>query len=516
MISEPMARLTAVTVAVLMAVVFAVVYVTSNPGLSGTSVEAEFEDAFPLLEGMNVRIDGAIAGTVRTIEVNERGNADVVLQLNEGTRPPRADASAAIRQQDITGDSYIALEPGNDPEPLGDRVIGTDRTVVAPRFDDLLNSVGPTEREALRLILIQTAVALDRRGEDLNEAALTLRPALAEANDALAEVGSQNRALRSLIADSQRVSGQIADRNEQLARSIDSLAVTLEATASVPASLDEALARLPATAERARSTLGELESMAERARPAAAELREAGPLLAASIDRLGPFLEDSAATLDTLTPTLVLSRKLLVAARPSIEVAADRIVTAPFSLAGGVGDLLKSLIGSRSVLELLFGADDYGEGPGRRDDVGLGAIAVERGDQSGYPAGTDPDRRFVRAVGVMTCESFGLKIAPGCLLDALTAARRSDRGLSEGIGGQLRDVGEARSQGHGGAGGGDGPPGGSEPAPGGHGGPGSGGKPGLPDLRGPDALPPLPDLPPTPELPGPGPLGDLFDYLVGQ
>ena len=516
MISEPMARLTAVTVAVLMAVVFAVVYVTSNPGLSGTSVEAEFEDAFPLLEGMNVRIDGAIAGTVRTIEVNERGNADVVLQLNEGTRPPRADASAAIRQQDITGDSYIALEPGNDPEPLGDRVIGTDRTLVAPRFDDLLNSVGPTEREALRLILIQTAVALDRRGEDLNEAALTLLPALTEANDALAEVGSQNRALRSLITDSQRVSGQIADRNEQLAGSIDSLAVTLEATASEPASLDEALARLPATAERARSTLAELESMAERARPLAAELREAGPLLAASIDRLRPFLEDSAATLDTLTPTLVLSRKLLVAARPSIEVAADRIVTAPFSLAGGVGDLLKSLVGSKAVLELLFGADAYGEGPGRYDDIGLGAIAVERGDQPGYPADTDPDRRFVRAVGVMTCETFGLKIAPGCLLDALAAARRRGSGPTERIREQLRGLGEARSQGGGGDRG-DGPSADAGPAPGGNEGPGNGGKPGLPGVGDPlDGLPELPGPPPTPELPGPGPLGDLFDYLVGQ
>ena len=91
MISEPMARLTAVTVAVLTVAVFAVVALTSNPGLQGTSVEAEFEDAFPLLEGMNVRIDGAIAGTVRSIEVNEDGNADVVMQLNEGTRPPRAD-----------------------------------------------------------------------------------------------------------------------------------------------------------------------------------------------------------------------------------------------------------------------------------------------------------------------------------------------------------------------------------------------------------------------------------------
>jgi virulence factor Mce-like protein len=512
-ISEPMARLTAVAVAVLMVATFAVVYLTSNPGLQGTSVEAEFEDAFPLLEGMNVRIDGAIAGTVRTIEVNDRGNAEVVLQLNEGTRPPRADASAAIRQQDITGDSYIALEPGSDPEPLGERMIPTERTIVAPRFDDLLNSVGPTEREALRLILVQTAVALDGRGEDLNEAALTLRPALEEANRALAEVGSQNTALRALIADSQRVSGQVASRDEQLARSIDGLATTVEATASEPAALDAGLEKLPATAEQARTTLAALEDLAVEARPMALELRAGAPLLVQSLDRLGPFLDDSSETLDGLIPTLVLSRKLLDAARPSIEVASDRIVTAPFSLAGGVGDLLQSLMGSEAVLRFLFGADDYGEGPGRRDDIGLGAIAVERGDQFGYPPSTDPQRNFVRAVGVMTCETFGLKIAPGCLLDALTAARRADRGPD----GERSGGGRSPQPG-----GGDGP---DPPAPG-PGSPGQPGKPGpgggngplgdLPKLPELPELPGLPAAPGSPQVPDTPPLNDLLGYLVGQ
>ena len=61
---------------------------------------------------MHVRVDGAIAGSVGEIEITDEGTALVSMELYEGTAPPRADATAAIRQQDITGDSYVALEPG--------------------------------------------------------------------------------------------------------------------------------------------------------------------------------------------------------------------------------------------------------------------------------------------------------------------------------------------------------------------------------------------------------------------
>ena len=89
---------------------------------------------------MHVRVFGAVAGSVRDVELTDHGSALVTMQLNEGTEPPARDATAAIRQQDITGDSYVSLTPGDDDEPLGDAVIPTSRTLVAPRFDDLLNS----------------------------------------------------------------------------------------------------------------------------------------------------------------------------------------------------------------------------------------------------------------------------------------------------------------------------------------------------------------------------------------
>ncbi len=117
----------------------------------GTEVRAAFKDAYPLLEGMNVRLYGAVAGRVGEIELGDDGDAHVTLVLFDGTEPPRADAVASIRQEDITGDSYVSLEPGKDEEELGNAEIPTSRTSVAPRFDDLLNSFNEPVRQGLEL-----------------------------------------------------------------------------------------------------------------------------------------------------------------------------------------------------------------------------------------------------------------------------------------------------------------------------------------------------------------------------
>src|ERR671916_1880828 len=83
----------------LLAATCAVLYVTSRPQAGANEVVAEFQDAFPILEGMYVRVDGAIAGSVGTVEVTDDGLAKVTLVLDESIEDPSADATAAIRQQ---------------------------------------------------------------------------------------------------------------------------------------------------------------------------------------------------------------------------------------------------------------------------------------------------------------------------------------------------------------------------------------------------------------------------------
>ncbi len=450
--TDLMARLVAVFSALLLVAVLATVWITSHPSVSGTTARAEFDDVYPLLPGMHVRIDGAIAGSVGDIEITDRGTALVAMELNEGTAPPRVDATAAIRQQDITGDSYVALDPGEGAEALGDGVIDSKRTLVAPRFDDLLNSFDEPVRQGLKLVLIELGKGLERRGEDLNRAILELRPGLAAADEALAEVRSQNAALRSLIADAEAVTGEAASHSGELGGLVDSLQRTLRVTAERSPALDAALERLPETAGRARTTLTKLAGLAIEARPLAHTIAEAAPDLERTFGLLGPFLDDARVTMGAVGPTLSLVDNLLASSLPTLREAPGRVLTAPLDIAAAAGAVLDSLLGERELQRALFSADGYGQGPKAADDVGLGAVGVEEGTQAGYP-GNDPERRFLRAETVITCESLGLPIAPGCLDRAIAGARSP----SAGQGGE-RGGGDGRPGGDGDGGGEGAPP----------------------------------------------------------
>jgi ABC-type transporter Mla subunit MlaD len=133
-----LAKGVAVTVAALLAIVIGILVVTSRPPAGAQTVTAEFDNAFPLIEGMYVRVDGAIAGSVGSIDVNDEGNAEVDLILNDSIEPASSDATAAIRQQDTTGDSYVAFDPGDSGEPLPEEGIvcadfdTCEQTLVAP------------------------------------------------------------------------------------------------------------------------------------------------------------------------------------------------------------------------------------------------------------------------------------------------------------------------------------------------------------------------------------------------
>ncbi len=202
-----------------------------------------------------MRVDGAIAGSVGPIEVNDGGNAEVTLLLDESIEAPMDDARAVIRQQDTTGDSYVAFEPnpeGSD-QPLGPEGLTCEtteqgevcpHTMIAPRLDDLLNAFAEPERAGVKLILNELATALEQRGEPLHDAAFELKPALETANTALAEVNEQNEALKQLITSAEDVTGQAADRTAELDRLISGLEATVRTTAEHRTALDASLERL--------------------------------------------------------------------------------------------------------------------------------------------------------------------------------------------------------------------------------------------------------------------------------
>lgn len=409
--NDIVARLSGIAMAALLLIALTVLFVTSGGGIGKNQIQAEFENAAPLLEGMDVRMGGGIAGSVATIELTDRGTALVTLVLNDGVDPPRADASVAIRQQDLLGDSYVSLSPGTAREPL-EGTIQRDRAIAMPRTDDLFNIFQKPVRQGLQALVLELGLALERRGEDLNAAILELRPGLEATDQVMRELDSQKTALRAVITDARRFTSQAAARTDDLDGSVVALDRVLASTAEHGPGLDRALERLPETLTRARSTLGRLRSTAVATRPVARIAADTAPDLRRTARLLGPFTDDVAATTADLGPTLDLLGKALDQGAPTLRELRDLDLKVLLPTT----DLLAAL---RPVVDTLahglFDADSYGKDP---SEVGLGAVSVEPGDQPTEP-NIDPARGYLRTALVPTCELFGVKIEPGCLDDAI-------------------------------------------------------------------------------------------------
>jgi phospholipid/cholesterol/gamma-HCH transport system substrate-binding protein len=391
----------------LLAALIALVYVgvsliTKTP--NGIVVRAAFTDAHGLVVGNDVRIDGATVGRVSSITLTRQGTALVRMRLDGGIDPLRADANAAIRPVDLLGDNYVALEPGHAAAPLRG-TIPASRTLNDPSLDDLLRVFRAPERAGLKALLVSLGIALDDRGFDLNQAALDLRPTLAAADGVMQELGSQNADLRTFIADAQRVSAQGAARQRQLGSLVSSLASTVRTTAAHAAGLRAGLQTMPQTLAQARTTAAELTGTADAAAPLASELAGAATNLSTAATRLGPFLHTLGRAANSVRPTLRTATTVLEQGDPTIV-----------TLAAGLRQLTAAAPATAALTAALVpAAPDFAQG----FFVNFPDQASEPGRQPFDPF-ADPLRDYWRGAAVLSCQTFGVPIAPGCLTSVLT------------------------------------------------------------------------------------------------
>jgi phospholipid/cholesterol/gamma-HCH transport system substrate-binding protein len=436
-------------------------------GSSGDSTfQAEFQDARGLVEGNDVRVDGAPAGTVEDMKLTDHGTALVTMKLDDGIQRPTADATAAIRPVDLLGDTYLALDPGDAQTQL-QGAIPVSRTLNAPRLDDLLRTFGEPQRQALKVLLVEGGVALDRRGADLNRAAIELSPALRAADGAMRELGSQNADLRSFVSDAEKVTSHAAGRNEDLGNLVDSLDTTLSATASSSGDLDRSLAELPQTLTRIQSTTGHLTSTARAALPLARSLESTAPGLSQAAIRLGPFLRSTRKAAQDLHPTISKASSLL-------SENGDAFAALRTGLGQAIAD-------SPTFTRFMDAVEPAAPAISAGFFKNFPDQATEPGNQPFDPF-ADSRRHYWRGAAVITCQTFGLRIHPGCLADFLKSGA-SGAGFDLG---QVKTP-EAKTT-----------PGSGQPA-----------LPSVPDLS-------KPNLPATPAPVSPKETGSLLDFLLGR
>lgn len=413
------------------------VLVSQRGALGGSEVGAEFRNSWPLVPGMSVRISGAVAGSVQSVELTDRGTSEVKLRLARGMPQPRADATAAIRQQDVLGDTYVALDLGSATDKL-EGTIPASRTITMPRLDEVFSTFAEPEREALKATVVALGRSLDDRGAELNASILKLRPAIRALDDLLAEVQGQQSDLESVTEDSARLMRQLAASAPDTDRGLRALEQVLAEAAQHDKSLDRTLAAAPGAIAGTKRVLSRTRRVTRKSRPLATRLGRAAPEIEKIAPLLKPAISDMEKTLAALSPTTRRLKATLTAAAP-VTAELDQLDPVDVLLpAAKLLEVLSPVFGDGA--RALFGASSYGAKP--EGEVGLGAVATERGDQP-LSQDVDPRRMWLRTGIVLSCQTFGRPVQPGCFAEYLKDSGVSVPAAAATKKGTVPDAGDA-------------------------------------------------------------------------
>ena len=267
-------------------------------GGGGTEYKFVFQNSGQLVSGDQVQVGGNSVGTVENIDLTDNNQAEVTVQLHDVV-PLHQGTRAVVRQTSLLGvaNRTIALEPGpnNEPEiPAGGRIAAEDTTSIV-ELDQIFDMLDAPTRRGLQKVIQGQATWYRGKGQQANESAKYLNPALSTTDDLVKKLTSDDSTLTSLIVKSSAVAGKLNNQRDEVASLFENANKTTQAIASENASLAEALDNLPPALRQGNSTLRDL-------RPA--------------LEDLSAVIEASAPLATDLPPFLRSARGFAVPAQP--------------------------------------------------------------------------------------------------------------------------------------------------------------------------------------------------------
>ena len=347
-------RLRPILITLLAAGVIALVAVLATSGSSGYQMHALLADADGLLTGSRVEIGGVGVGSVQSLQITPQDHALVTFTVNKQDLPVGRDASLVIRPADLLGEKYIDLSVGNraTPAPAG-YTIPTSRTQEATDFDQLIDVLGPTERDRLAILVHEAGVALFGRGTDVARLLAAAPPSLADTRALIDQVNASNAQLEGLLSHAQPVLSTLDAHQRELSHFVATAAGALSATAAHAHGLAQTVAETPGLLSQLDTTLVALDQAGSQLRPAATGLERTAPGLTAALQAIPGFSRAAQPTLAevrSLSPRLVSlghqAAPVIARLKPTLQklqnVAVDgNPVT--LSLNNGINDFLGTL-----------------------------------------------------------------------------------------------------------------------------------------------------------------------------
>jgi virulence factor Mce-like protein len=294
----------------------------TNPKNTDPTYKIELDNAFGLVNGAAFKVAGINAGTISSIDLDQKTlHAVVTVDITTpGLGDFHSDATCQTRPQSLIGEYFVSCDPGHNGGTLASGstipVTHTQSTIPA---DLLLNIMRLPQRERLTLIINELGAAVAGRSSDLQAALRRAVPALTQTDNLLSLLADDSSTIEQLTANSNTVITALANNSKQVTRFIDEAGNAAAATASQDANLRATLQKLPPFLEQLRPAMARLGEATDANLPVLQNLNAASGQLNRFITDLPPFARASLPALRSLGKASVTGKTAVEAAKPTIK-----------------------------------------------------------------------------------------------------------------------------------------------------------------------------------------------------
>ena len=347
------------TLLCLIVAAIAALLTTSASGDDSHTYYLEFDNAFGLVSGSEVKVAGVAAGSVTDLFINSDKRAVVKVELSGPVAVLGEGTICSTEPQSLIAEYFVDCAPKGDPIQVTDGTeeehtespdIPVEQTRQTVQNDLVLSALRLPFRQRLTLILNEFGTALAGNADNLNAAIRRGAPALEETQQVFDLLAEQATIIRDLNVDSDRIIGRLADRRQDVVDFIDETGETAAIAAERRDDLSQNFALLDDFLVELRPTMVELNGLAVEGTPLAANLRAAAPGLTTLSRRLPDFNPAATDALVSLGKSAVVGRRALTKGRDEVDQLRDA-ARSSFSVADNLAKFLRDIADPKRAVE---------------------------------------------------------------------------------------------------------------------------------------------------------------------
>ncbi|HWD65937.1 MAG TPA: MlaD family protein [Solirubrobacteraceae bacterium] len=286
-----------------------------------TSYKIDFDNAFGLTTGADFKVSGIPAGSISSIDLNQKTlQAVVTVSVTQpGLAAFHSNATCDSQPQSLIGEYFVSCQPGTSgPRLKSGATIPVTHTQSTIPADLILNILRMPEQQGLRLLIDSLGAGVAARSTSLQAALDRAVPALTQTDNLLNLLANDSHTLQSLTASSDQVVTSLANNTGAITRFIQYANKAATNTADQKVAFKQTLADLPGFLAQLRPAMQRLDQATTTNTPVVENLHAAASQLDTLFTNLPGFAHSALPATRALGQASVTGKAALTAAKPTV------------------------------------------------------------------------------------------------------------------------------------------------------------------------------------------------------